>query len=566
MSRRPHVISPETSLEEAQRLMQKYGYEGFPVVTNEKVVGLLTRRVVDKAVGHKLKLTAGSLMEAGNYTLKTSDSISDLQNLMSQTGWGQIAVVDPHSEKIIGIVTRTDLLKTLPTRSRLAISKKDYSKEISEVLSKARFSLLNLITNHSNEKRIALYIVGGFVRDILLRRTPTDFDIVVEGDALSFSQSLAEKYGGKVVSHHRFGTAKWNLDKNRMIMAGIPDSMDASKEDIPGTVDFISARTEFYDHPSALPTIERSTIKLDLHRRDFTINTLALRLDDGHYGELYDYWGGVTDIHEKQIRVLHSLSFVDDPTRLLRAVRFEQRFGFDIENRTLELMSQAKSLIRELSGERIKHELDMVFSEKEPGLILDRLQSLGLLAEIHPKLTWSPVFGTALNMLNLLKLETSSRLPIEVGNTPIDKVIPYLIWLASFDWKTALEIGNRLRLPGFILRTLEQCCAIWIDQYSLYRLAPGKFTLAMEKIPAYGLFAVCCLEPIIKDQLISFLEKWRYIKPASDGMTLQLLGIPRGPMFTDILTQIREARIDGIINTEQEESDYLTKLIKQYNE
>ncbi len=136
--------------------------------------------------------------------------------------------------------------------------------------------------------------------------------------------------------------------------------------ELPDSLDFISARTEFYEYPTALPTVERSSIKLDLHRRDFTINTMALRLDGRHHGELYDFWGGLTDLRQKRIRVLHSLSFVDDPTRMLRAARFEQRFKFRIESRTLELIKEACDLMRQVSGDRIRHEFNLIFQEVIP--------------------------------------------------------------------------------------------------------------------------------------------------------------------------------------------------------
>ena len=153
-------------------------------------------------------------------------------------------------------------------------------------------------------------------------------------------------------------------------------------------MDLVSARTEFYTHPTALPTVERGSIKLDLHRRDFTINTLALRLDGRHYGELHDYWGGLDDLRAGLVRVLHSLSFVDDPTRILRAVRFEQRFAFRIEERTMQLLLEARSLIERLSGDRIRHELNHILDAGSSAQILSRLQSLGLIRAIHPDLPW----------------------------------------------------------------------------------------------------------------------------------------------------------------------------------
>ena len=220
-------------------------------------------------------------------------------------------------------------------------------------------------------QRLPVYLVGGFVRDLLLDHPSQDFDLVVEGDAIALAKALAHQYGGRVTSHSRFGTAKWHIDKQEMdkLHTGKASAEVRSDRflpsDLPDSLDFVSARTEFYTYPTALPTVERGSIKLDLHRRDFTINTLALRLDGHHYGELHDYWGGLSDIRHGMVRVLHSLSFIDDPTRILRAVRFEQRFAFEIERRTRDLLMEGRSLINKVSGDRLRHELDHILSEQK---------------------------------------------------------------------------------------------------------------------------------------------------------------------------------------------------------
>ena len=199
----------------------------------------------------------------------------------------------------------------------------------------------------------SLYVVGGFVRDLLLGQPTLDLDLVVEGNAITLARRLVEKVGGRVRSHGRFGTAKLILEEPRE--SGLPPALD-----------FVTARTEFYPHPSALPQVERSSIKQDLYRRDFTINTMAISLDRARYGELLDFYGGERDLREGLIRILHSLSFVEDPTRMLRAVRFEQRLGFEIEERTEELLRSALDLLGRVSGDRLRHELLQILREPAP--------------------------------------------------------------------------------------------------------------------------------------------------------------------------------------------------------
>ncbi|MFN2285524.1 MAG: CBS domain-containing protein, partial [Anaerolineae bacterium] len=357
MSRDPRLLSLETSVQEASQLMQRTGFEGYPVVEDGKVVGLLTRRAVDRAMAHKLNLTAASLMEAGEVTVGSKDSLQILQLRMTDSGWGQVPVVNEDGA-VIGIVTRTDLLKTLsPPAARTGI--RNMAARLEAALPPAHLDLLRRVAAQASEQRMAVYIVGGFVRDLLLDRPSLDFDIVIEGDAIALGKALGKKYGGRVTSHTRFGTAKWYVRGSKFGKKASPDSQPP----LPEFLDLISARTEFYEHPTALPTVERGSIKLDLHRRDFTINTLALRLDGHHYGELHDYWGGLADLERGYVRVLHSLSFVDDPTRMLRAVRYEQRYGFEIESRTRQLMDEARPLLEKLSPERVRHELDLILDE-----------------------------------------------------------------------------------------------------------------------------------------------------------------------------------------------------------
>ncbi len=568
MSRRPHLMSPTTPLHEAARLMQRYGYEGYPVVENDRVVGLLTRRAVDRAISHKLNLNAGSLMDAGEHTLKTTDTIDQLHQLMAATGWGQIPVVDPESGKIVGIVTRTDLLKTLPGYNGAIAGQKNYAVMLDKALPPSRLALLKMIAGFSSEEHQAIYIVGGFVRDLILERPSVDFDIVVEGDAISFAHALERKFGGRVVSHRRFGTAKWQIES---IWSSLQAHLGFSKRavvDLPDSLDFISARTEFYDHPSALPTVERSSIKLDLHRRDFTINTLALRLDGNHYGEIYDFWGGLSDIEKKQVRVLHSLSFVDDPTRMLRAVRFEQRFQFQIEKRTLQLMTEARELLKQLSGERLRHEFDLIFSENDPVSIMRRLDELSLLEYIHPVLSWNRQNERAL--LEALNYQSCFgwNLTDYVGNTPTRLILAYLVWLVPLPVEASVEIGNRLRLSNQIMETLAKIGSVAGRLAEFKWMTPSKISMMLEKIPVFGVYTLYCLtsNEELKQKIYEYAVKWRKFVPYTDGNKLREKGVLPGPHYAEILSRLREAWLDGIITTEAEEMSFLNDMLAKDND
>ena len=447
MSRGLQVLAPETPVQQAAERMQRYGYEGYPVVQGGKVLGLLTRRAVDRALAHKLNLSAANLMNAGEVTVNPGDSIGHLQRLMTDTGWGQIPVVLPESGEIVGIVTRTDLLKTLTAPAGPA-GRADLSGRLEAALPPVRLALLQAVAQAAHEVRCAIYIVGGFVRDLMLERPSLDFDLVVEGDGIALGQTLQQRYGGRLKTHGRFGTAKWVVAELRSELAealGHP----GCGSDLPEFLDLITARTEFYTHPTALPTVESGSIKLDLHRRDFTINTLALRLDGYHYGELHDYWGGLNDLRSGLVRVLHSLSFVDDPTRMLRAVRFEQRFGFKIEARTQELLAQALPLLERISGDRIRHELDHILDEAHSLDMLERLNELGLLAAIHPGLQWDDWLLERLGRLaNPAFASLIDQVPAAGPRPPVMRRLAYCLWLLRLPDERLSAALARVKMPA----------------------------------------------------------------------------------------------------------------------
>lgn len=569
MSRIPQLLAPETNAQEAARRMRLYGYEGYPVVDDGKVIGLLTRRAVDRAIAHKLNYTALQLMEAGQITVSADDSIEQLQDRMISSGWGQIPVVDPNTQAIIGIVTRTDLLKTLPGKSRTS-AHQNLATRLEAALPPVRLQLLKAVVKVASEHGAALYVVGGFVRDLLLDRPSLDFDLVVEGDAIQLAHAIGRQYGGRITSHARFGTAKWHTGElrealiERLTLAEPGENQkEVHANDIPDSLDLVTARTEFYTFPTALPTVERGSIKLDLHRRDFTINTLAIRLDGEHYGELHDYWGGLNDLRQKKVRVLHSLSFIDDPTRLLRAVRFEQRFGFQIEIRTLELMTQALPLLERISGDRIRHELDHMLIDPKVTSILARLNELNLLQTIHPKLTWDAWVETC-----LAKLQNQSPADyweLEPGSDQNHnrQAAAYIFWTVRLSRVEIASLAERLRLSAGLRRVLNSGRALWKQLTDLANQPISEQTIFLDEIPPlarYGVF-LACEDGDSTRMLQQHAQKWTHIKASTDGETLRQRGLPPGPVYKEILGQLRSAWLDGKIHTPAEEEKLLEAIL-----
>jgi tRNA nucleotidyltransferase (CCA-adding enzyme) len=521
-------------------------------VRNGKVIGLLTRRAVDRALSHKLNLPAASIMDAGEVCVSPQDSLQQLQVLMTNSGWGQVPVVDSRDRKIIGIVTRTDLIKTLSVKPVMS-SRKNLADRLDKELRSEHVQIIKAVSE-AKTNHLPVYVVGGFVRDFLLGSATFDFDIVVEGDAIALAKALVAKHGGKVTAHSRFGTAKWFLVRK-------PDGETGKARQV---VDLISARQEFYEHPSALPTVERGSIKLDLHRRDFTINTLAIRLDGHHFGELHDYFSGLSDLENKIVRVLHSLSFVDDPTRMLRAVRYEQRYGFTIEPRTLQLMEEAKSLIPRLSSERLRHELDLILEESKSAKMLSRLDELGLRKSITDDLPWNKSVGETLTSA------TGTPVPENWGIKPLSAGISiscslgYLLWFSSLPAPTIDKIQARLRLPIAIYKAIHLSRKLIDDLPEMRKSKPSGWVLRLDEIPSLVLYAVFLLTK--ERTLKEYSTKWRHIRPITDGNLLRKKGLIPGPSYNSILTQLRAAWVDGKVKTKEQEAAMLEKLIQKLDD
>jgi tRNA nucleotidyltransferase (CCA-adding enzyme) len=563
MSRGPQLLEPTATVAEAAQRMQRSGHEGYPIVEGDQVLGLLTRRAVDRAMAHGLgSRPVSSVMKAGDLVVHPEDSVQALQRQMILNDWGQVPVADGKSGAIIGIVTRTDLLRTIGKPGE-AVTERNLADRLESALPAPRLHLLKAIAAEAEANDIALYVVGGFVRDLLLGEPSVDFDLVVEGDAIQLAYRLAERYGGHISSHRRFGTAKWQLDREAQKLRTAIAGPTERTRDLPAAVDFVSARSEFYLHPTALPTVERGSIKLDLHRRDFTINTLALRLDGRYYGRLLDHWGGGQDLKDGLIRVLHSLSFVDDPTRMLRAVRLEQRLGFKIESRTLELLQDAVGLLDRVSGDRIRSELSLVLQESSMIATMGRLADLGLLRAVHPELSWDPWLQS--HWQRAQRFEPPERWNLQQD---LERDILYFgLWMFRKQPEIIEDICRRLRMPGgerdVILeaaRLRRLLAGIRPDR------SPSLLTELMDGIPEASL--VVAWLGIVDDghgqqAIDQYLREWRWLQPKTDGHTLQQLGLPAGPIYKRILSRLRTAWLNGEVESEDEERALLEDLVAQ---
>ncbi len=534
--------------------MQRLGHEGYPVVGDDgRLVGLLTRRAVDRTLGHKLgTLTVRQIMRAGAVKVFLDDSIERVQERMMEEGWGQIPVVTRQApDELIGIVTRTDLLNLLSQPPRTG-RQQDMRRRMAETLPRALWEMVQRISQTAAEQGAPIYFVGGLVRDMLLAKTPTDIDIVVEGDAIALVEHLRSRFGGEAHTHARFGTAKWMIGPDVWRVVAPEAALHAAPE----SLDFVTARTEFYAHPTALPEVARSSIKLDLHRRDFTINTLAVRLDGVHLGQLLDFYGGQRDLDQGVIRVLHSISFIDDPTRILRAVRLEQRLGFHIEQRTAELIADALPMLSRITGDRIRHELELALLEPEAAAILARLSELGVLAQLHPELGWSEAMAEALERIPAIWDEPIWR----ARRKPADAVVTrFMTWLlhvpaASQDAVMArLRVRQTTRADVVAARQLLAAARALPADAAPSQAAAAIRPYADRERVLVAVLAVLGDETPATAIVRRYQTTWSRVETALNGHDLIAMGLERGPLIGQVLDALLAARLDGQVASEADE-------------
>ncbi len=370
-----------------------------------------------------------------------------------------------------------------------------------------------------------LYLVGGMVRDLLLERSTLDLDLLVEGDGIKLARKLADINQAKVTVHPRFGTAKLQWDN--------------------GSTDVATTRTETYARPGALPTVKPGTIKTDLSRRDFTVNAMAIELNPGHFGELIDPYAGKDDLERKSIRVLHTKSFIDDATRIWRALRYEQRLDFRIEPSTLKLLKRHIAMLATVSGDRIRHELELVLKEAVPEKALSRADKLGVLAEMHPSLKTDARLSSVF-----------SRARMRFSGSPPP---PLYLTLLAYNL-TNDEIGQLiayLRLPKSYSRVLEDTIAIKgkAEELSVQGLAPSRIYTLLHGYSSTALTAnsLALDSTTAAEHIELYLNVLRNVQTALSGDDLKGLGIPEGPRVKEMLQRLREARLDGKVASKKDE-------------
>lgn len=557
MSKPPMVIESSRSMADAAEFMTRFGLKGLAVVAPGGLhcVGVLEQKIADKAVGHGLHDVP--LVEYMLEDYATVPPSADLHQVMEIViGKRQRLLPVVEGQEIIGIITRTDLVNLLVEESaripEAMLPDRKRDRNIRSVmrtrLAGSIIALLEQAGHLAQDLNYKIYAVGGFVRDLLLGRPNLDIDLVVEGDGIRFAKELAKARQGRVKEHQKFKTA----------VVVFPDGQ---------RIDVATARLEYYEYPTALPTVELSSIKLDLYRRDFTVNALALNLTPGHFGQVMDFFGAQRDIKDKTIRVLHSLSFVEDPTRILRAVRFEQRFSFRIGGQTLRLIKNAVqlNLFSKLSGVRLAHELQLILNEENVLECLQRMQELKLLVTIHPQLNLDADRLWVLMELrkvhswySLLYLEPAVStwrlymlgLTMGVEREQLADICQRLCF-SERDHHDFLALRDRLGEALGLLMT-------WHDGQS----SMSEIYFALDSLPVEGVLFLMARSrrEIMRKNISQYLTRQRNQELLIDGSDLKAIGLKSGPSFARILRLVRAAAIDGEALTRERQLELAKNL------
>lgn len=552
------------TIAEADELMLHFGLKTMPVFApmTRRCTGLIDSQITQKAISHGL---AGApltdYMRRNLKTLPVTATLRDITTVIVGARQRLVPIVSGGSS-VVGVVSRTDLINIFaqePGRMNptdRAPKSRNMGRTMRDRLPKDVLDILEKAGALGRSRQTPVYVVGGFVRDLLLKTPNHDIDLVVEGDGIGFARAFAGVLGGRVRVHKKFLTSV-------VIFPGA-----GGKEE---RVDVATARLEYYESPAALPTVEHSSIKMDLYRRDFTINALAIRLDCEPMGEIVDFFGGQKDIRDRVIRVLHTLSFVEDPTRCLRAVRFEQRYHFRIGPATEKLIKNDVSLklLDKLSPSRLFNEFEHICAEETAILCIRRLHELGILQAIHPQLSINPDRKEML--IRTAKVMAWYRL-LYIDEEMRPWLVYFLVLCSSLTYAVTLEVFRRLGIPpalkNEVLGCREKARSL---RSSLKRLTatPGFRVSALcamlRPLPVeFVLYLMADMEvPETRRALSRYITVWRTEKPGVDGSDLKKLGLAPGPAYGVILQRLLEAKLDGTAASPEEQLSLARELTGQ---
>ena len=563
MSSPPIMIDEEISCREAAELLTRYNINALLVTQKETrtLSGIISRQVIEKALFHKLHdVPVREYMTTEMVSVPPTADILEIQENIIESKQRILPVIDQGI--VLGVVTRTDLLNVLVSQQKVddrftmrqsqkqvRARKRNILNFMKERLSKKLLDIMKDIGRIADEIDCTAYVVGGFVRDLFLYRPNEDIDIVIEGDGIAFAKKFAAWAGARIHAYAKFGTA----------VIIFPDGFK---------IDVASARLEYYKFPAALPIVEMSSIRLDLFRRDFTMNTLAIQLNEDKFSTLIDFFSAQRDIKEKVIRVLHNLSFVEDPTRVFRALRFEQRFGFSIGKLTAGLIENAVKMdfFKRLSGRRIFTEIRLILEEENPIPAIVRLQDYQLLQVVHPAMSLD---NNLISLLNSTRKVLAWHDLLFLEESYIKWAIYFMVLIRHCNRQTTLEICDRLELaPRYRKIMLKDRFAAESFLNRMERSLPKDDSSLHKHLVSLNIemilyMMVCARSRKVKRAISHYVTKLRHVAISVTGKDLMKRNLKPGPMYRDIMQAVLDAKLNGSLQTREEELAFVDKFISK---
>jgi tRNA nucleotidyltransferase (CCA-adding enzyme) len=464
---------------------------------------------------------------------------------------GALAVLVLDGRRVVGIVEPSPRPAASATWLHARLERLQGSE------GEARLWLLRTAGKLGEAQGQGVFAVGGFVRDLLLVRASShvpDLDLVVEGDGIAFGRRLAEETGGHLVVHAAFGTA--SLEGGTT-----PDGTRI------GRVDIASARRERYGMPGALPEVSPASVDLDLGRRDFSVNAMSVALAPSAWGRLLDPFGGQRDLAARRLRVLHPLSFVEDPTRIWRGARYAARLGLKPDTsfgRALALALRAGEYPA-LSGSRLHAELDLVMDEPDPWSVLGLLLGWGALR------IWDPGFRATRRSRGRLSAARRFAAWARGAGVAVDAGQLALVALL-FDQPraTAERSLRRLAVTGAAAARLDAATARSVARRvgAQAQRRPSQVAEMLRPAPEAALLgAWLCGGRRARGRIEWFLAQGRGARPLSSGDDVVAAGVPRGPRVAQALALLRDLRLDGRVKTKDDEraavADWIETLTRK---
>jgi tRNA nucleotidyltransferase (CCA-adding enzyme) len=539
MSTPPRTVGPGDTVRDAMVLCQRHGQSGVFVAEDRRIVGAVSREDLDKAIGHGLAHAPVRGIMSGRVVTASEDStLAELQSLVTDADDGRVAVL--RGDELVGVVTRSDLLRAL---EGIEPGPEEPTESLAEELAQVdRLRPLYEAVASLGERVEGVYLVGGTIRDILLGEESFDVDIAIEGDAIVFARELASVLGGRATPHEKFGTA--------IVLYGEGERIDV-----------VTTRTEFYDAPGALPKVERAGLREDLFRRDFTINAMAVSLKAPDFGRLVDPFGGRTDLGQRVLRVLHNLSFIDDPTRIFRGIRYEARYGLRLDEHSARLARSCieMGLVGDLSSARLRDELVVLLEDPGAARGIRRLGELGADRAIHPHLRGDDEAAALFERAIALRDELHAEVPAwRIGIAVLGRDMTSE---EAYAWLERLKV--RRRDVNRIVGAITVAPRI-VERLRDERLDPAQVvSLADAFAPDAPLLALAREE---RPELRDYFTRLRDVRLEIGGEDLAALGLSESPRVGEVLAELRRRKLNGELDGRESELAAARELVAASSE